>query len=259
MNRLFAFMVLPMWFLGTNEAWSQEWDHEYVPFVEEGKVWNCECLMGEDTGFRNIDCVFTMNGDTLIGEHNYKKVLCEYEKFYGDKLQHYYCAVREEEHQVFLIEGNSTKENLLYDFSNPLDTVIRSYADCQYARCASIHIDGVPTNLYEFPLFKLINGEINIYYGLGFLMEGVGILDGNPFCFLLDESESILQSRLSIVSCMKGDTCYFDGEWMIFPTSARNPQMQVSTSDKLFDLQGRPIQGSPKHGVYIQNGKKVMR
>ena len=46
---------------------------------------------------------------------------------------------------------------------------------------------------------------------------------------------------------------------MIFPTSARNPQMQVSTSDKLFDLQGRPIQGSPKHGVYIQNGKKVMR
>ena len=30
-------------------------------------------------------------------------------------------------------------------------------------------------------------------------------------------------------------------------------------SDKLFDLQGRPVQGSPKHGVYIQNGKKVMR
>ena len=27
----------------------------------------------------------------------------------------------------------------------------------------------------------------------------------------------------------------------------------------LFDLQGRRIQGSPKHGVYIQNGKKVMK
>ena len=29
--------------------------------------------------------------------------------------------------------------------------------------------------------------------------------------------------------------------------------------NQTFDLQGRPIQGSPKHGVYIQNGKKVMR
>ena len=28
---------------------------------------------------------------------------------------------------------------------------------------------------------------------------------------------------------------------------------------QLFDLQGRPVQGSPKHGMYIQNGKKVMR
>jgi hypothetical protein len=27
----------------------------------------------------------------------------------------------------------------------------------------------------------------------------------------------------------------------------------------LYDLQGRRIQGSPKHGVYIQNGKKVMK
>ena len=50
-------MVLPMWFLGINEAWSQEWDHEYVPFVEEGKVWNCK-----STGFeiykKHLICFF---------------------------------------------------------------------------------------------------------------------------------------------------------------------------------------------------------
>ncbi len=28
---------------------------------------------------------------------------------------------------------------------------------------------------------------------------------------------------------------------------------------QFFDLQGRPVQGSPNHGVYIQDGKKVMR
>ena len=32
-----------------------------------------------------------------------------------------------------------------------------------------------------------------------------------------------------------------------------------SMNNVLFDLQGRRIQGSPKHGVYIQNGKKVMK
>jgi hypothetical protein len=42
-------------------------------------------------------------------------------------------------------------------------------------------------------------------------------------------------------------------------SSARGVTTTAIDSFKLFDLQGRPIQGSPKHGVYIQKGKKVMR
>ena len=41
--------------------------------------------------------------------------------------------------------------------------------------------------------------------------------------------------------------------------SARGVTTTAIESFKLFDLQGRPVQGSPKHGVYIQNGKKVMK
>jgi hypothetical protein len=41
---------------------------------------------------------------------------------------------------------------------------------------------------------------------------------------------------------------------------AKNNGMQEGTRNNvLYDLQGRRIQGSPKHGVYIQNGKKVMK
>ena len=36
-------------------------------------------------------------------------------------------------------------------------------------------------------------------------------------------------------------------------------KIDVPVKGRIFDLQGRPVQGSPKHGVYIQNGKKVMR
>ena len=35
--------------------------------------------------------------------------------------------------------------------------------------------------------------------------------------------------------------------------------VQCTMNNVLFDLQGRRIQGSPKHGVYIMNGKKVMK
>ena len=33
----------------------------------------------------------------------------------------------------------------------------------------------------------------------------------------------------------------------------------IPAATSVFDLQGRRIQGEPKHGVYIQNGKKVMK
>ena len=33
----------------------------------------------------------------------------------------------------------------------------------------------------------------------------------------------------------------------------------IPAATSVFDLQGRRILGEPKHGVYIQNGKKVMR
>ena len=36
-------------------------------------------------------------------------------------------------------------------------------------------------------------------------------------------------------------------------SSPQNPQSAT------FDLQGRRIQGEPKHGVYIKEGKKVMK
>jgi hypothetical protein len=32
-----------------------------------------------------------------------------------------------------------------------------------------------------------------------------------------------------------------------------------ASAEKTFDLQGRRVQGEPKHGVYIQDGKKVMK
>jgi hypothetical protein len=260
-ERLFmSSTILFLGFLGTTEAWSQEWDHEYVPFVEEGKVWNCKSTGFEIYKKQPVDCIFSMRGDTLIGEKNYKKVLCEYEKYYGDKETHYYCAVREDAYHVFFIESDSTAERLLYDFSSPKETLIMSYADSIIARTNGYHLEYSPTNQYLFYLCLCVNGEVKPYYIYGSWIEGAGACDSNPFDFMLNVNAS--QKKLSIIvdSCLKDDICYFHNDWLIEPGTTINETIRTeSNNEGIFDLQGRRIQGSPKHGVYIQNGKKVMK
>ena len=113
--------------LGTTNVMAQEGRSEYVPFVEEGKAWYCGYFHSYDNIFpvtpedlegEGIDCIFTMRGDTQISRKDYKKVYCQYKEYYGDEEQHYYCAVREENYRVFIIENGTTEEKLLYDFSH---------------------------------------------------------------------------------------------------------------------------------------------
>ena len=68
--------VLAIIILESMNATAQEWDHEYVPFVEDGKIWNCTVRTPEVI-LDEINCIFTMKGDTLIDENLYKKVFCQ--------------------------------------------------------------------------------------------------------------------------------------------------------------------------------------
>ena len=84
----------------------------YIPFVEEGKVWYCGYshpdvtfhATAEDPSAKGIDCIFTMQGDTVINGKTYKKVYCQFKEYYGDEDLHYYCAVREEDYRVYIVE-----------------------------------------------------------------------------------------------------------------------------------------------------------
>lgn len=101
--------------LGISNALAQE-EREYLPFVEEGKVWYCSYssfgpITTEHPEGEGIDCAFSMCGDTLVNGREYKKVYCQFGEYYGDKEQHYYCAVREENYQVFIIEEEEQKKN----------------------------------------------------------------------------------------------------------------------------------------------------
>ena len=200
---------------------AQEWnnDHEYVPFVEEGKVWNCGSISPGAATDESVDCIFTMIGDTLIGKYNYKKVFCQYEKYYGDNEQHYYCAVREETYRVFVVENQSTQEKTIYDFSHPQETLILSYDDHKFARTSGYHMAYFPTKQLDFNLYEISGGDVNYYYGLGTWIEGVGFVEGNPFACELYGNQQSFDNHIIVISCMNNGKGLYELEWLAQPSA----------------------------------------
>ena len=251
---------------------SEDWYTEYVPFVEEGKVWYCGYGLGdgtvspEDPHGAGIACIFTMSGDTLIGGQSYKKVVCQYEDFYGDKEQHYYCAVREESYRVFLIEAGDKDEKLLYDFSAPRETLIMAYNDYRFARVPDGHPYFCPTRQVEFMLCELSGDEVQLSNGLGLWFEGVGAIVINPFaCELYINDKPKIGRWVRVETCMINGKYRFQMGWLAAPTSVDSKRMKAVSSDNIYDLQGRCLSNTKRSnsqmlkGVYIQNGRKVIR
>ena len=77
------------------------------------------------------------------------------------------------------------------------------------------------------------------------------------YCYCVDvDGDSVY------VGTDNGVLVFSDGSFhWLYDTEAgmAEPTASKRMPSQLYDLQGRPVQGSPKHGVYIQNGKKVMR
>jgi hypothetical protein len=272
MRRLLPLLAIILCSLGISKAMAQE-EREYVPFVEEGKVWYCgyehpwpdyPLRPFEDPNGEGIDCTFTMCGDTLVNDMDYKKVICQFEEYYGDGEQHYYCAIREENYQVFIIEEEATEEKLIYDFSNPGEQLTLTYNGYQLVRS-----DGgrrwqfLPGQL-EYSL--IFSDELDWRYRLGRWVEGVGAPFVNPFAFELNPvlyEEPIFGIHIAVRSCIKDGQYIFNSEWMAVPIEdsidANSYNGESPKESHLYDLQGRQLRHAPTKGVYIQDGKKFIK
>ena len=267
--------------LGISKASAQRDEKEYVPFVEEGKSWYCGYghpeesfpITAEDPLGLGIDCIFTMYGDTLVNDREYKKVHCQFEEYYGDKEQHYYCAVREEAYQVFIIEENTMEEKLIYDFSHPGETIMLTYNDYKFARsdgwCPYGHCgyDAYLPGQWEYVVGKLTDGELDYSHDSSFWIEGVGAYLNNPFAFeltFLPFDKSKLDKNIYVLTCMKAGKYLFNIEWTAEPMnpSSIDYSSHPDNNNKgshLYDLNGRQLNGTPQKGVYIKNGKKYVK
>ena len=269
--------------LGITKAVAQE-ESGCVPFVEEGKVWYCAAYdypyddiypsthgnhprTPEDPEGEGIDCIFTMCGDTLINDMEYKKVYCMFEEYYGDGEQHYFCAVREKDHQVFIIEEEKKVEKLIYDFSHPWEVITVNYNDYQFVRTDGYRYYDFPPGHWIYVVGKYTEeGEVDYNHDSGWWMDGVGSIQNNPFALELDFlpfDEPKMGKDIEVVTCMKDDKYYFHPEWISGPVeqTSIDDKTHIDNAHKgiqFYDLTGRLLTSPRTRGIYIQNGKKYV-
>ena len=258
------------------EAVAQE--HEYIPFVEEGKVWYCGYnhpgvtfhATAEDPSAKGIDCIFTMQGDTVINGKTYKKVYCQFKEYYGDENQHYYCAVREENYRVYIVEEDATEEQQIYDFSDWGETIIFTHNDIKYGRDGGIRRVKFLPGQVEFTIARFREEELNFSYGPSMWIVAVGApYSSNPFSkdnldLYYRDVEPKFGKYIDVRTCMKdGEYIYMD-DWRSSHGSPITSIDDISPVDNspidspLYDLQGRRLTSQPSKGVFIKNGKKVV-
>ena len=146
-------------------------------------------------------------------------------------------------------------EIILYDYNMEVGDKYRSvegYDDVSVASKDSIVLD----DGMQHRRLTLSNGLI--------LIEGIGCINSNGM--LLDylnpasifaNNFTYLDYAYSMENRVYKNTIFKVGD--LYVNNMAEPHTQSVNKCHLFDLQGRRILSEPQHGLYIKNGKKVMK
>ena len=251
-KRIFYFFLLftiPL--LGFSQSQAPDDEVPHCPILKEGKQWVYEHHIREDEVHHVIREIYTLTGDTIIGNLSYKKLYSQDE----GEAPVYRMALREHGTTVYRCMKNTTNEIRHIEF-NPNYFSETDLGEFIGAEKVTDLIDTVEVNNRLFIRHRY-SWENNEMYPA---VEGIGFWGG-----ILTMSPAVSSENFHLFSaCYEGGKCIFTKddfdklgiEADVKTLETRNPR---KSNPAIFDLQGRCIQGEPKHGVYIQNGKKVMR
>lgn len=241
-----------------------------LPLVVEGRTWNLVSLIPTEVPglesspgcYKDIKGrwgrpvfgvdTYTLKGDTIMGGVTYTKLLFN---------EVFFSGLREKESRVYSRSSEKYPEVVVFDFNIQQGSIIKDTEDeeccLQVKQVKDVIIGGKDRRCYEMWYYE--EGE-DVIDGLAdYWIEGIGCMNGpgSPFwCYVIGPQSLLL-------SCYDGDECIFNIEDFLasFPTSM-NPAVDahhyIDPDTPIYDIQGRRVQGIPKKGVYMQNGKKVI-
>ena len=260
--------------------------HAYRPLVVDGKDWVSVYerqtdiihyedgkIIGDDRTEDFGEMHEVLEGDTVINGYTYKKVQTT-----TPYKSYCYYALREEDRKVYAYVFNPKQEFLLYDFNAEVGDVVMAGMQNDYTKKCTImekrevELQGEPFNFYAVEVTEHVNSSYRSYWvegigsplGIQFEPDYVPVPHSNA-----DEIEDLGTYTGPYVTTIDGkmfDYCMEGGKllgtreeiWALFTGIQSTEASKSVPSDYIYDLSGRRVQGTPKKGVYIQNGKVVV-
>ena len=216
--------------------------------LKEGKSWNYvyDYHGIDDNGnlfHESIPYQEWIEGDTIIAGKTYFKMHSTATKYPISSLKYW----REDTGKVYAYNEDLEQEMLMYDFSLNKDEMVCILGN-------NIKVNNVDT----ISVCRIERRRI--YFDFGLWVEGVGspALLSEPLGHLFTDG-CISQ----MVSCYENGECVFTSQ-DFNATSGINDFRATSgktntVSSECCDLQGRRLAAPPAKGVYIQDGRKVLK
>lgn len=239
----------------------------YHPFVEDGKVWRYEGSNPNSAPeyYETWVRTYWLEGDTVIGNYRCHKLYLK-NTYTHNKIERSYCgALFEDGAQVFHIWPNSETPYLLYDFSCKKGDDVTIWG----TKLTISDRFNVQFNESSYVVLKwCLSDEVESIYKIfdSICIDGVGDPSG-----LIDFIDSWYPDsyRYKLLSCeVKGEVVF---DYQSFQKTMAVCQPFLETCDspssphngQYFDLTGRRIPDTQalgsRHGVFIKNGKKILR
>ena len=242
-------------------GWAQD---NYYPLLEEGKRWEIYYSTHLSPEEPAPERTYEIKGDTVINGVPYKKVFVICNVVYNDDEKHYFAALSEREQRVYSIRAGSTTEKLLYDFTLKAGDTY----DYKLEESTFTQLEGNRLNIRVVDVFPWHDKDRTCWGGrlvtkLDYGHTSFCVLEGfgsftDTFC-----PEYWIHSPITdllFIFCYNSEGEFIPSYPYIYgPTNAAQPLLGSGKCSKTFDLQGRRLTREPSHGVFIKDGKKVMR
>ena len=262
-------------------ALAQTSHDSYHPFVEEGKTWKAQVGIIRENIFVN-----KIEGDTMINGENWKKVY-NYSAFGIGGGYIYYLALREVGQKVYAIAKGSNRPRLLYDFGLKVGDWVKCGVEGNAFGCLldtdekldtlmgfairnrlkvksidTIHVKAPYTResylrRFTFTLLDAYREPLAMDHEIVWV-EGVGsgAAPFSPWQPLLPLENFLLECTVDKIHIFGYP---YPRSYEILTSSIGSPQYKATGGMGSYNLQGHRLNGQPQNGIYIQDGKKILK